>query len=190
LLNDIWAAENSNLFEYSNDSVRSSLENEVFDLLKEYLMRTGRKNISANSKFYPQDTVTRRGVAYSTSLTSPGNSFVLFGDYPRGLWHAGQITSIFVWEGGTKRGVPYCFAVIDRFRDLSPADRKYDIYRQYPSHIAGKLIYAEQPERTLVPLEAIICHLAATSYKSDSFLKECLHILPLDRVRMEFLLTY
>jgi hypothetical protein len=184
LLNDIWAAENSNAFQYNNNSVHSSLEKEVFDLLKVSFTQNSQENVCASSKFYLQDTVTRHGVVYSSSRASSGNSFILFGDYPNGRWYAGQITSMFVWERNIQHSPRRCFAVIDCFRDLLPKDCQHDLYCQYSPNIAGRLVYAEQRERTVVPLEKIICHFAATSYSSDSILQQLLHVLPLDKVRI------
>ena len=160
--------------QYSNRESITTLDEYTHRLLERY--RGTKQYLRENVLL--QSTVTHLGVSFSTCKASLGNSHVIIGDYPHGSWYAGRIMQIFVLA---HRGMTHpgrCFAVIDRFRELSSQDAAMDPYRKYPAFLAGRLFYQDTAP-AIITFDHVICHFAATPVDCRGIRQRCLHVLPL-----------
>lgn len=175
LLNDLCAFESTQLT-YGNHTRTTVLEPELDQLLCRTLVgqngcRTSKRRVLS------QRSVTLQGTTYSCSDVSQGDSQIVYGNYPRGPWRAGQISKIFVHRG-------HAYFVVLQFRELSPEHQGYDHYRLFPG-VGGKLTYGPdhlESGRVLLRLEDIRCHFAAIPHINQAVPRPCVHVLPLDRV--------
>jgi hypothetical protein len=97
------------------------------------------------------------------------------------------IVSIFTYthEGPTPqlKGHTETYFVVQKFRELTETDTIHDPYRRHP--IAGRLFYdVIEKEPELVTMKEILCHVAYTPLQNPQIALPCIHVLPLDRVRV------
>src|SRR6266702_576523 len=146
---------------------------------------------SIATKYYPSVCLTLESLTFcrmqfSIATNSLGNSYVVFkrksgNDEP---WSAGSIQMIFHLPIEETTHGP--FFVIKPYLPLNTADAKFDPYRKF-LFAAGQLVYDECGDLWVCTLGEVLCHFAHTPYKSPDIPKQCIHVLPLDRVRASFL---
>ncbi|KAI0694480.1 hypothetical protein C8T65DRAFT_585017 [Cerioporus squamosus] len=181
------------------------LPNDIYDDLLTLINRTSSKHytsfhegaIGAGDYLPPMvesvDRVDHKGVTFSGAPRGMRNSFVLFPRVVAGERQvvAGQISEIFFH---TRRvdddtTVTEPFLLIDQFKTLSEAHRKFDPYLKFPD-VPSWLCYNEHsPEQHILRLEDIISHCATYVYTPAEIGKECIVIRSLDRVSRDILCT-
>ncbi len=188
LLNDMWTFEADDPLTYTNKTRLTRLDASSHRLLQKRLCMDGLLDPEDNGPLQDpvleQRSIKQRGVTLSTAAASIGNSSIVFGDYPSGIWHAGTILNIFLWNsepaGSPENYIP--FFLVRVYEPLKEKDRKHDHYRQFPK-VAGQLFYRNiSQDPVLLRMEDIQCHCALTPFQSDTITQACVHILPLDRV--------
>ncbi len=79
------------------------------------------------------------------------------------------------------------FFVTKPYLQLDTADAKLDPYCKF-IFAAGQLIYEDCGDPVVVSLVEVICHFAHTPFTPTNISKQCIHVLPLDRVCGKLLL--
>jgi hypothetical protein len=125
---------------------------------------------------------------FSIATTSLSNSYVVFKAEPGSdePWLAGSIQMIFYLPIDKMMHGP--FFVIKPYLPLDEADSQFDPYRKFLI-AAGQLVYEDCGDLLVRTLDTLSCHFAHTPYKSPNISKQCIHVLPLDRVCDCFLFT-
>lgn len=139
-----------------------------------------------------QESLTFRGMQFSVATNSLGNSYVVFKrkleiDNADKYWSAGSIQMIFHLEIEKKIHGP--FLAIKPYLPLSMVDAQFDPYRKF-LFAAGQLVYEECGEPVVCMLDEVLCHFAHTPYTSHEIPKQCVHVLPLDRVCASFIIHF
>ncbi len=183
--NDLWAFAPEEQFTVLSKSKEAPLPVWIREKLTKGLLG------SIAAKYYPSvcltlESLTFRGMQFSIATNSLGNSYVVFkrksgNDEP---WSAGSIQMIFHLPIEETTHGP--FFVIKPYLPLNTADAKFDPYRKF-LFAAGQLVYDECGDLWVCTLGEVLCHFAHTPYKSPDIPKQCIHVLPLDRVRASFL---
>lgn len=184
LMNDLWSFDDKPPNTPDKSASKQVLLYDIYALAKE---RIGNNPPGARFPDEPvliQPNLRYKGVTFSTYIDSPGNSNVVFGDYPGGAWSAGRISTIFFWPskspGTAITHIPLC--VVEPLHALTEADARNDPYRLFRGDIVGRLFYASFSSSVVLRFEDISCHFASTSFCSIGDIR-LVHVLPLDRVR-------
>ena len=131
-----------------------------------------------------EESFAYRGMKFSVQANSPGNSYVIFKSPHDQPWSAGCIQMIlYLPIRGTTYGP---FFVIKPYLPLNLADARFDPYRKFPS-VAGKLVYEDCRDLVVASFNDVLCHFAHTPFMSMNISRQCIHVLPLDRVCAKFL---
>ena len=128
------------------------------------------------------ESLTFRGMRFSIATNSLGNSYIVFNRKSgnNDPWSAGSIQMIFHLRIDETTHGP--FFVIKPYLPLNTDDSRFDPYRKFLL-AAGQLVYEECGDLVVCTLEEASCHFAHTPYKCPNITKQCIHVLPLDRVR-------
>lgn len=103
-------------------------------------------------------------------------TLIAFGKGVPDNWHAGCVQQILSHSGET-------FLLVEKFEDLSPADRVYDHHRAFP-FVGGRIYYQNTcQDLVLVHWKDVISHIAFTPEVASSIKKPHFLAIPLDRVR-------
>jgi hypothetical protein len=134
------------------------------------------------------ESLTFCGMQFSTATTSLSNSYIVFKTKHQSNepWSAGSIQTIFYLP--IEEIVRGPFFVIKPYLPLDVADSQFDPYRKFLL-AAGQLVYEECDDLLICAFDDVFCHFAHTPYRSPYISKQCIHVLPLDRVRGCFLFT-
>lgn len=180
LMNDILAFDQP-LVMYNNTTKLSKLEDETHKLLK---------SVSHSPDLVPpralrQRSITYRGVDFAIHTHSKANSFVVYGDISSNTWQAAKIVDILVQlQEDTHVQEDTVVVVVENFMRLTKVDADKDPYRKFAySDVVGMLFYAKTSGKVVLDIRNIVCHFAHTEMKFSDILEECIHALPLDRVR-------
>lgn len=124
--------------------------------------------------------VDHDGARYKPHSSGPKDSHVVFRAPDNEDWRAGRVRDIFTQDGGSATTKKIWLAV-DEYTSLSAEDQVLDPYRKFPI-AGGRLFYADfEPGPRILALEDIICHSTMIKRQLPVLLRECVHILPLDK---------
>lgn len=161
----------------TNTSKCSALDHHVYRLYRRWSRSRGCP-VPLNSVL-AQSSIMRHGIRYATSRSSKGDSYVVFGKSLSDEWCAGRIKYIF----GSPGSAGTVFLAVSQYDTLGADDQERDPYRAFPL-VGGKLFRRTRKKSlVLLTLSDLLCHFAATSMHVEGIETECLHVLPLDRVR-------
>ena len=132
------------------------------------------------------DSLTFHRMQFSIATNSVGNSYMVFkrksgNDEP---WLAGCIQMIFHLLIGEMMHSP--FFVIKPYLPLNVTDTQFDPYHTF-LFIAGQLVHEECRDPLVCMLNKVLSHFVHTPYKSLHIPKQCIPVLPLNRVCACFL---
>lgn len=127
-----------------------------------------------------------RGVSYHRYKHSFKDCHVIVGDI-RKHWSAYRIEDIFTHSSNPNEcdTTTTTYFVLRKYKELNQADSASDIYQDFPV-VGGRLFYDEFEDKLeLIEAANIICHFALTPFSKNDVNtgKDCIHVLPLDRVR-------
>jgi hypothetical protein len=183
--NDLWASAQED-----GPSVPARSKKEPIPAwIHEELKRGFLEGIAAKdhpSMWLTTESITFCGMQFSTVTNSLSNSYVVFKANPQSNepWSAGSIQIIFYLQiKETTRGP---FFIIKPYLPLNVEDSLFDPYRKFLL-AAGQLVYEECDDLLVCAFDEVFCHFAHTPYQSPYISKQCIHVLPLDRVRDYFL---
>ena len=182
--NDLWAFTPEEQFIALSKSKEAPLPRWI----REELKKGNLGGIAARhcpSVYLTMESLTFRGMRFSIATNSLGNSYIVFNRKPGNSepWSAGSIQMIFHLRiDETTRGP---FFVIKPYLPLNMEDSRFDPYRKFLL-AAGQLVYEECGDLLVCTLEDVLCHFAHTPYKCPKIPKQCIHVLPLDRVHAIF----
>jgi len=129
-----------------------------------------------------------KGVVFSTSAESVGNSLVIFKSSPTNTPTAGQIKRIFVHSRPSSSGTSHteAFCVVQEFLPLNDLEAAADPYRVFP--LIDAKIYRQElsAQAHVIQLQNIIAHFASYLIKLDSCKDNCQVVLSLDRVGVSY----
>lgn len=103
--------------------------------------------------------------------------------------HYGSILHIFMHKRPISEDdrVEDTFLAVRRLTPLNEVDEQHDDFRRYP-RCGGSLYYDEyRTAIDIVPPTGVLCHYARTPHTTPIIPRPCVHVLPLDRVRIHFL---
>lgn len=171
----------NNSISYSNWTVQERIPNRLYDLLR----ALNRDVVPSRTALF-QTSFTFRRASYSTASTGRADSYIIFGEFPFGRWHAGQITDIMVQERSEGKGFKVHVA-IRHHRELTEADKQHDFYlaqdRAGSIGDIGRLFYKKKSRHTtLIDVKDIVCHCALNPIPLAKVSEMCVHIRPLYRV--------
>lgn len=136
-------------------------------------------------KITPCQFVKIGGVKFEPGQQSLKNSNVMYSDFQdRQQVYAGRIKQIFLHKRPVSEHeyMEETFLAIERLIPLNEIDRSHDHFSRYPK-VGGSLYYEEyQAIVDIVSPVEVLCHFSRTPYTSPSISRECVHVLPLDRV--------
>lgn len=191
LLNDILAFQSpsQNIIAETNKFEAPARENitlsdTVYRQLCQWVTRQNGSSIRYINRFaVPLTAITDSDLSYKISDSSPGDSNVVFTD-EAGDWRAGSICQIFkhtrMQEGDR---VTETFLVINEYLPLSPSHSRGDPYRKFPI-AGGRLFYSQFTSLPIIlTIADVKCHAVVTSRSLPGTSIECVHVLPLDKVR-------
>nr|VWO99119.1 Zn(2)-C6 fungal-type domain-containing protein [Ganoderma boninense] len=131
-------------------------------------------------------SVQINGVTFRSSRDAAKDSNILFApDAENSSWAAGRIESIFSYSyrDRAQRVVEDTYVFVKQYQPLSPSDSKLDVFRAYP-HGGGWLVYDRSGDGVVVPSSRVIAHFARTPMRVDGISSPCVHVLPLDKVKL------
>ena len=133
-----------------------------------------------------QTSVTFGRATYSTASSSEGNSYIIYGEYPNGVWYAGQISDIIVQPHENSDAYEVHLAV-RQFDRLSEKDVAMDYYlaqrRSGSLGDIGCLFYKKKgANKTLMDIKDIVCHFMWNPVPVPEVSRQCIHVRPLFRV--------
>lgn len=132
------------------------------------------------------------GVSFQPEHCSPKDSNIVYSDHldPCQV-HAGRIVSIFLHRRSTLAGtrIEATYVAVRRLVPLRQDDQKHDNFRRYKD--GGTLYYDSYKKDVDVVLpKDILCHFARTPITLLPIERPCVHVLPLDRVRLILLIGW
>jgi hypothetical protein len=159
-----------------------SLPHQYHKLLQQWLHKHDQEIKSVPNRGITVSKFRRFGQWYHTAVSSPRDSCILYKDSTS--TQAGQIRDIFTHTRCRKDGseATETFVIIDVYKHLSPTHAAFDLYRNF-TDVAGQIYYNEfSVEPVIVPCGAVLSHFICTPEDVPGIDKQCIHVLPLDKV--------
>lgn len=140
----------------------------------------------------PCNLIKIGGVSFQPEQCSLKDSNVMYSDYrnPHQV-QAGRIVSIFLHRRhvSSDAHVEETFIAVNRLVPLTSDDEKHDNFRRYKA--GGALYYDKYRDCVdIVSPKEALCHFARMALTLPVIEQPCVHVLPLDRVRLHFHLLF
>ena len=143
-----------------------------------------------NPYIVPLGKLQDRGATYRPMNASDGDSNVIFTLNGGHKWRAGRVSRIFCYYKHVREGVKIMqnFLLVKEYARLKGSHAILDPYRKFPI-AGGRLFYEEfRPTIRLLTVSDISCQYALTPRQLPKTSISCVHVLPLDKVRMLIML--
>lgn len=189
LLNDIASFCSAYDISGPNDDEiqEEKLQEPLISLLKNHIERNLKREVKEiRDRVIFHKSIVVRGVSYHKYKHSAKDCYVIIGDIQH-LWSAYRIEDIFrhTSNPNERNSTTATYFVLRKYKELNQTDFAQDVYRQFPI-VGGGLFYNEfEEELELKKSVDILCHFALTPFSKDdiNMRKDCIHALPIDRVR-------